>query len=183
MRSGMRAGDAPPPLWEYPYVWATDRYNCSVVTGFVAHVQLFGSWPDLTPLAPFYSSAVAFNNRLEQRAAAAGALNNSRSLLSRDTSDRRGNMGLVNATRVQVERTVRIARIWRFVAAPGIEVDPTTLLVTPATTSSPTDATSGAGRHAGIGRKARYSSDINPLVPRSTLQPDAPILHRIIAIL
>ena len=76
-RTAMLAGNMPPSLWEETRVWAIDAHNCRAVARFVPHVELFGSWPDLTPLAPFYSSIVAFNNNNTT-----GRFN-SRSLLSR----------------------------------------------------------------------------------------------------
>ena len=85
-------------------MWATDAHNCSAVTGLAPQVQLFGSWPDLTPLAPFYSSVVAFNNNNNNTS---GRFN-SRSLLPRYIESVRQHG--IGAIRVQINRTVRVAR-------------------------------------------------------------------------
>ena len=103
-------------------MWAADAHNCHTVAGLVPHMQLPGSWPDLTPLAPFY-----FNN------SGGGGRFSSRSLLPRYIGPARQHM--IGATRVQVDHTVRVVCAWRFVAAPDATVDPATLLVTRAVIS------------------------------------------------
>ena len=103
-------------------MWAIDAHNCRAVARLLPHVQLFGSWPGLIPLSPFYSFIVAFNNNTTGRF-------NSRSLLSRYIGPARQHG--IGAIRVQIDRTVRVVRTWRFIAAPDAEVDPTTLRVTP----------------------------------------------------
>jgi hypothetical protein len=130
----MMAGKVPSSLWEEACVWAIDTHNCRAVAGLVPHVQLFGSWPDLTPLAPFYSFIVAFNNNNM-----AGRFK-SRSLLSRYIGPARQHG--IGAIRVQIERTVRVVRTWRYIAAPGDDVDPTTLRVTSPQTPRSTEAIS-----------------------------------------
>ena len=96
-------------------------------------MQLFGSWPNLTPLAPFYSFVVVFNNNNT-----IGRFN-SLSLLSRYIGPARQHG--TGSIRVQIDRTVHVVRTCRFIAAPGAEVDPTTLRVTPTHTSGSTKTT------------------------------------------
>ena len=113
---------------------AINAHNCHAVAGFVPHAQLSEPWPDLSPLAPFYSSVVAFND------SGSGGRLNSRPLLPRYIEPVRQHW--IGAIRVQIAPRASCVRTLRFIAAPGTEVDPATLLVTPTPTASPTKTTS-----------------------------------------
>ena len=102
VRPAMLVGNVPPSLWEEACVWAIDAHNCRAVAGLAPHVQLSGSWPDLTPLAPFYSFVVALNN-----SSTSGRFN-SLSLLPRYTGPIRQHG--IGAIRVEIDRTVRVVR-------------------------------------------------------------------------
>ena len=77
VRPAMLTGDVPLSLWKEACVWAAGTHNYRAAAGIVPHVQLSGSWSDLTPLTLFYSPMAAFNN------SGSGGRFNSRSLLSR----------------------------------------------------------------------------------------------------
>ena len=102
IRPVILAGDIPPSLWEGTCVWAIGAHNCCAVARATPHTQLSGSWPDLTPLAPFYSFVVAFNNNNTS-----GRFN-SRPLLSRYVGPARQHG--IGTIRVHIERTVRVVR-------------------------------------------------------------------------
>ena len=104
-------------------MWAIDAHNCRAVAELVPHMQLFGSWLDLTPLAPLYLFVVALNNYNTS-----GRFN-SRPLLSRYTGPAR--LHDIGAIRVQDDRSARVVRTWRFIATTDTEADPATLRVAP----------------------------------------------------
>ena len=63
VRPALRDASAPPSLWEDECLWAIGAHNCRNTGGGVPYVILFGSSPDLTSLAPFYSHVVAYDGQ------------------------------------------------------------------------------------------------------------------------
>ena len=77
VRPTLRDASAPPSLWEDACLWAVGTHNCRSVGGGVPHVALFGSSPELTPPATFYSHAATCDGQGNHRRFA------SRSVLAR----------------------------------------------------------------------------------------------------
>ena len=90
-----------------------------------------GSFPDLTPLAPFYSHVAAYDGHGNHGRFA------SRSVLARYIGPARG-CG-VSVIRVIVGRHPRVVRTWRYLDTPGATLDTSTMRFgTPAPESPPT---------------------------------------------
>ena len=129
VRPALREASAPSSLWEDACLWAVDTHNCRNVGGHVPHIALFGSFPDLTPLAPFYAHVAAYDGQGNHGRFA------SRSVHARYIGPAR-DCG-IGAIRVIVNRHPRVVRTWRYIGAPDATVDTNTMRVDTPTHESP----------------------------------------------
>ena len=129
VRPALRAaGVTNASLWEEACCWAVDAHNIRVVIPNIAtgrtgipHVDLFGSYPDLTANAPFFSWIAAYDNMVENRF-------DSRAIVARYIGPARDRG--VGAIKVLVAQHLRAVRSWRWLARPEATVKPTTLEIT-----------------------------------------------------
>ena len=113
-----------------------DAHNGRNLGGSVPYIALFGSFPDLTPLAPFYSHVAAYDGQGNRRRFA------SRSVLARYIGPAR-DCG-IGTIRVMVRRDTRVVRTWRYLAATSATIGDNTMRVeAPAPESPPVEGTRG----------------------------------------
>ena len=116
------------------FPWTVDAHNCRNVGNGVPHVALFGSFPDLTPLAPFYSHVAAYDGQGNHGRFASRPVHARYIGPARDCG--------ISATRVIAGRHPRVARTWRYLGESGATIDTDTMRSdTPTHESPPTGGT------------------------------------------
>ena len=129
IRPALRDASAPQSLWEGACILAVDTHNCRNVGGGVPRVTLFGSFPDLAPLAPSHSHVAAYDGQGNHRRFASCSVLARYMGLARDCG--------IGAIRVMVGRHTRVVRTWRYPAALSATVDTNTMRTDTPTHGSP----------------------------------------------